>query len=118
MKSKIKPPCLLSRRKRYLWGRAYMIRPALVRRKFGDGKRLIKLWPIIHRPLYYLVYVDSSWSLFNDDENPLIDHLDDIYEQIAEEFGERNGDEYQWPEADFDDGSTWEETTEREEKLT
>lgn len=99
-----------------------MIRPALVKQKFGNGKRLIALWPIMHRPLYYLVYVDDSWSLYNSDENPLIDHLDDIYEEIAAEFGERSDEdmdnwEYHWPEADLNDGSTWAETTERAERL-
>jgi hypothetical protein len=117
-KKPTKPPCLLSRRKRYLWGRAYMVRPALVKQRFGNGKRLIALIPILHRPNYYLVYVDNGWGLSNFDDDPLIDHLDDIYEQIAHEFGQRDEDdaEYCWPEEDFDGGSSWNETTEKIER--
>lgn len=102
-----KPPCLLPRRKRTLWTQPYMVRPAYVKAKFGNGKRLIGLMPIMHRPNYYLVWIDSSWDI---DGDVLRDKLDDIWQAIAEEFGERpygSDRRYRWPEEDSSDGCSW-----------
>jgi hypothetical protein len=102
-----KAPCLLPRRKRTLWSQPYMVRPALVKAKFGDGKRLLGLMPIMHRPCYYLVWIDSSWDI---DGGVLRDHLDEMWAAIAEEFGERPYEDerpYRWPEEDASDGCSW-----------
>ena len=101
-----RPPCLLPRRKRKLWSQPYMVRPALVKARFGNGKRLIGLLPIRHRPNYYLVWIDSKWDIDGDE---IREALDDIWNAIAEEFGERPHDSqtYRWPEEDSSDGCSW-----------
>jgi hypothetical protein len=104
-----KAPCLLPPRKRTLWTQPYTVRPALVKKKFGNGKRLIGLYPIMHRPKYYLLWIDDKWDLENSGDEWL-DQLDDIWCQIAEEFGSRpHADEkrYRWPEEDSSDGCAW-----------
>jgi len=82
-----KAPCLLPRRKRTLWTQPYMVAPALVKAKFGNGKRLIALLPILHRPRYYLVWIDDQWDLENGDD--WLDQLDTIWQAIGDEFGSR-----------------------------
>jgi hypothetical protein len=106
-----RPPCLLPRRKRTLWTQPYMIRPALVKQRFGNGKRLIGLSPVLHRPAYYLVWIDDRWNLSNwDHGEKLIDHLDEIWDAIGDEFGFRDREDessYRWPEEDSRDGCSW-----------
>jgi hypothetical protein len=118
---------------RSLWGRPHQIQPVLVETVFGDGQQIIGLEPINHRPNYYVVRVDSHWTLDNHDwdhPHPLSDHLDDIYLAIEDEFGnarwckvcgeEEEDDEHDdepdgghaferedWPYADFGIGSSW-----------
>lgn len=101
-----RPPCLLPRRKRTLWTQPYMVRPALIKERFGNGRRLLWISPTMHRPNYYLVWVDDRWDL-NDE---LRDHLDDILNAICAEFGRREPDDekpYRWPEEDCSDGYSW-----------
>lgn len=83
-----------------------MVRPALVKARFGDGKRLIGLMAIMHRPFYYLVWIDSTWDL---DGAEIRDALDEIWEAIGDEFGSRPYDapDYQWPEEDSNCGCSW-----------
>lgn len=102
-----KPPCLLPRRKRTLWTQPYMVRPALVKEKFGNGQRLIGLAPIMHRPYYYLVWIDDRWDLQNGDD--WLDKLDEVWDAIGDEFGSRpeNSKNYRWPEEDSRDGCCW-----------
>lgn len=101
----LQPPCLLARRKRTLWTTPCMVRPALVRKKFGQGDLLLAISPIQHRPNYYLVWVDARWF----EEETLADELDDIYEAIGAEFGSHSSDDgpYQWPMEDFTEGCSW-----------
>jgi len=106
-----KAPCLLPRRKCTLWTKPYMVRPALVKRHFGNGLRLLGLSPIMHRPNYYLVWVDNRWDIDGDE---LRDALDSIWEAIGDEFGSRPADDqgtYRWPEEDSGDGCHWWEAT-------
>lgn len=65
------------------WGSMYDIEPALLGKVYGDGKRLLQLFPINERPSYWVVRIDSA--CVSDDE--LHEILDDIYEQIDEQFG-------------------------------
>ena len=108
---RFRAPCLLPLRKRFLWGQPHMVRPALVRERFGNGKRLIVLWPIMHRPCYYLVWVDDRWCLDNWGKPPLLcDELGEVYSGIEDEFGRRDPEDagpYHWPDADLDDGCAW-----------
>lgn len=106
-----RPPCLLPRRKRTLWTQPYMVSPALVKKRFGNGRRLIGLLPIMHRPKYYLLWIDDRWDINNSKD--WLDQLDLIWDQIGEEFGQRrrddNGDPmaYHWPEEDSEGGCAW-----------
>jgi len=106
----------IERRTRVLWwGQPRYITPRLVARTFGDGKQWIGLAPIMYRPNHFIVRIDSAWSLSNWDTSGavlLIDHIDEIYDAIEEEF-------YEWPWAryyglsgdekriGFADGSVW-----------
>lgn len=52
--------------------------------------QLICVEPIMTRPNYYVVRVDSQWELSNwyeGEREQLRDHLDDIYDAIEEQFG-------------------------------
>jgi len=59
--------------------------PRLVTRIFGDGRRLLALYPIMHRPNHFVVRMDSSIDITHAD-----DWLEEIYEEIEEEF-------HEWP---------------------
>jgi hypothetical protein len=81
-----------------------MVPPALVRKKFGKADLLLGLMPIMHRPYYYLVWVDAEW--FDD----MCQYVDDIWYAIEEEFGHRESEDvapYRWPEVDDEGGCCW-----------
>lgn len=102
-----RPPCLLPRRKRILWTFPYMVRPAYVRQKFGDGMRLLGIMPVMHRPCYYLAWVDSRHGINSDEFR---ESLHNVVDAIGDEFGFRSHEDnrpYRWPEADFSDGYSW-----------
>ncbi len=79
-----------------MWGQRYRIKPRLVSEVFGDGRRLLCLYPIMFRPNHFIVRMDSKIDM---QEN--FDWLDKIYESIEEEF-------YEWPWAKAY-GRTWHE---------
>lgn len=80
----------------YLWSNPHRIKPALVNAVFGDGRTLLKLYPIMFRPNHFVVRIDSATNTRHAD-----DWLDDIYEAIEEQF-------YEWPWAKAY-GLTWHE---------
>ncbi len=97
------------------WGQHYQIAPASVEQVFGDGMKLIGLAPLNTRPNYYVIRIDSSWDLDASDE--FLDHLEEIYDAIENEYGARRtcycdpeNDECEkcreWP-AFCDEGSSW-----------
>lgn len=65
------------------WGSTYDFTPALIKKRYGDGKQLVMLFPIMERPRYWVVRVDSKCQ----SRGTFIDILDDIYDQIDEQFG-------------------------------
>jgi hypothetical protein len=71
------------------WGTMHDIEPALLDKVYGDGKRLLQLFPINERPSYWVVRVDSKCHR----DDALYDILDDIYEQIDEQFGSPSEDD-------------------------
>lgn len=98
------PPCLLPRQKITMWTAQYMVRPALVKRTFGKGDLLIALYPMMHRPRYYLVWVDADWF------DGMSQYVDDIWFGIEDEFGSRDSDDtgpYKWPEVDDQGCCCW-----------
>jgi hypothetical protein len=66
------------------WGDTYDFQPVLIDQVFGDGQLLVKLFPIMERPRYWVVRVDSRCRT---DDDAIFDYLDDIYEAIDEQFG-------------------------------
>lgn len=105
-------PCLLPAQRIVMWTYPRMVRPALSAVRHGAGDLLLALSPMNHRPLYYLVWIDSAWWPEGDDLD--LDHLDDIWLALEDEFGRRerkdNGDfrrNYCWPEVDDSDGCCW-----------
>lgn len=100
-----------------MWGRSSTVHPRLVDAIFGRGDRLIRLAPMLTRPNYYVVRVDSAWGL-GDGLRP---HLDGIYAEIRDQFGrcgceecrDDDGDESEWdhrekwPVPCFDGGTEW-----------
>ena len=107
--------------RRYLWvpEDAQVFVPRVCSRVFGDGRALIELAPMLHRPLFYVVRIDSAWDC--DDHNAplgaveLRDEIEEIYQALEYDFGrardedEDTGEETvdPWPAADFDGGSCW-----------
>lgn len=54
----------------------------------GDGRRVIGFQSLNTRPAYWIVCVDSSWSLDNNGKpDTIYDHSDEICTAIEEEFG-------------------------------
>jgi len=107
----------------YLWGQPSMVTPRLCGQVFGDGKKLIALSPILYRPRYFVIRIDSSWSTSNRDQCAIGpgDWLDEVYDALEDEY-------LYWPWADeyklskdvdredensaimdFSDGSEWSE---------
>lgn len=97
-----------------LWGQPHRIKPRLASEVFGDGRRLLCLYPTMYRPNHLVVRMDSRADIKWADE-----WLDEIYESIENEF-------YEWPWArayglrwhedasadndsrlSFSDGSSW-----------
>ena len=65
------------------WGSVYEFTPAFLDKAYGDGKRLLQLFPINERPRYWVVRVDSTCV----NDGAVFEILDDIYEEIDEQFG-------------------------------
>ncbi len=103
----------------YLWGQKHFFTPRLLGEVFGDGKQLIWISGINTRPAFWAVRVDSSWSLDNWGESPVLaDHLEEIYQAIEGEYGtgeKEDGSLYakaQFPEAcGLGSGCQWGEFT-------
>jgi hypothetical protein len=91
-----------------MWGETYDFTPALLSKSYGDGKQLLMLFPIMERPRYWVVRVDSK--CLDDD---LREILDDVYEQIDDQFGRPNeedlgvGDERPYFPMCDGDGCVW-----------
>jgi hypothetical protein len=100
---------LLQPQKKEWWGNEYEFTPALLNKVYGDGKRLLQLFPLNERPRYWVVRVDSACQ--NDES--LWDILDDIYDAIDEQFGcppdeDRGmGDERPYFPMYDSDGTSW-----------
>ena len=99
----------------YLWGQRHFFTPRLLDEVFGDGGKLIWISGINTRPAFWVVRVDSSWSLDNCGKPPVLaDHLESIYQAIEGEYGtgeKEDGSLYakaQFPEAcDLGSGCEW-----------
>lgn len=110
------------------WGSECSCAPRFIEAALGDGDVLLVLQPLATRPDYYMIRVDSSWHLHNcrvcEDQCPdeLFEHLDEIYEAIEDEYGEKDRVRYlneneldpgenphseDWPVLNLDCGSTW-----------
>lgn len=50
-----------------LWGQPHDIKPCLIEKIHGDGLQLVALTPIDTRPNYYVLRIDSSIDLDDDD---------------------------------------------------
>lgn len=75
---------LLAPQKTEHWGSVYEFTPAMLTKTWGDGKQLVMLFPIMERPRYWIVRVDSECD---DNSDEFIEILDEIYDAIDEEFG-------------------------------
>lgn len=90
----------------HLWGTPYEITPRFVAEKLGDGGQWIWLSPIMQRPNYWVIRIDSAWDI-----DDLAEHCDDIYDAIESEYGcteeeiEQETDEF--PYIRIDGGSYW-----------
>ncbi len=89
--------------------------PALASTVFGDGRALLRIAMINHRPRYHVVRIDSTWAVGDDPSAParpdLWDFIDDIYEALEEEFGplrdEESDTDRPWPAFDSEGGTSW-----------
>lgn len=90
----------MGRKRAFLWGQAYWIRPAFIG-SFGDGLKPMWFEPMDTRPDYYVLLADSSWGESNSDPNPFCEHLDEVMDRIEATFG-CHEDEYE-----HDNGRTY-----------
>lgn len=131
----IEPPAIPNRFRRTRtvewWGYKSEVTPAIVDAHLGNGRRLLRVQPLNTRPNYYLIRVDSKWDCGSDE---FYDLLEDIYEAIEDEYGEKerereclaedlreqgieptgdntdlagNEDRLDWPVLSLDSGCTW-----------
>ena len=105
-------PCLLPAQRRTLWTMPTMVRPALSAKRHGAGDLLLGLQPMMHRPCYYLVWIDAQWfPQHGDTTDEFMDALDNkIWPSLEEEFGYRDSEsnaKYRWPEVDDEGGCCW-----------
>jgi len=112
------------------WGTTYTVTPAVVDVKLGNGRQLLAVTPLNTRPNYYLIRVSSAWI-----GDKIHDHLDEIYDAIIDQYGEKerereyliedlrergieptaantdlagNEDRLDWPVLSLDSGCAWE----------
>jgi hypothetical protein len=85
-----------------LWAMQYLIKPRLVDEVFGDGRRLLLLTPIMHRPNRFVIRMDSKQDITHGGE-----WLYEIETAIEEEYPD-------WPWAE-DYGLTRHEDEEAED---
>lgn len=81
----------------HLWtpSDAVTFTPAVLDHVFGDGRALFRVTTINSRPRWWLVRGDSGWSEDRDgpegtteaERDLFIDHVDDVVQAIADEFG-------------------------------
>lgn len=100
-----------------MWGQKRFVTPRLCSTVFGNGLRLIYFTPINTRPNWYIIRVDSRWSLSNWETNPRLkapyDWVDDVCEALEDEFGRPEDEDgkrradAKWPCADLDTGFSW-----------
>lgn len=103
------------RRVVYHWGKPHKITPRFVAAKLGDGQRFVRIIPLNTRPNYYVIRVDSGWLGSGGPNDPMRDHLREIYDAIEDEHGRRHdedmGDDYndraKWPAIDLTYGASW-----------
>jgi hypothetical protein len=73
------------------WGQERVCTPRLVDEVFGDGKVLLRLYPLNTRPNHYFVRVDTTWDeeMIGEELNPMYMHevMDSVCEAIEEQFG-------------------------------
>ena len=105
--------------KTHFWGQECLCEPVFIDAVLGDGMTLISFTPLNTRPNYYLIRIDSHWlNPPEDSDEDIYDHLDDIYDAIADQVGPANfeGDDGKeehddWPALDDENGSCWCEQT-------
>jgi len=66
----------------YFWGGDYVVTPALVSEIHGDGLQIVWLSSLFTRPNYYLLRIDSSIDLNDDESLPEADKMS--YETVQE----------------------------------
>lgn len=104
------------------WGSNYVITPRLIAERFGDGKMLVCITPIMTRPDYFVARVDSSTKSVLDrcidcrarspfGRETLLDAIADAQE---EEYGyydnedeDGNREDRGFPWVDWSDGCSW-----------
>lgn len=96
------------------WGQDCDCEPVFIDQTLGDGMQLVAITPLNTRPNYYLIRIDSDWSVYNRDTNALCEHLDEIYDAIEDQVGRRwneddDGEQYatDWPAMDDENGVSW-----------
>lgn len=100
-----------------LWGQKYTFTPYLVDRKWGDGKQFIAVSPMMIRPYFYVVRVDSKASLegdrWPDQLETIRDSIDEEYGPCCDEYSDRGecccDHHASWPATFEWGGSTWRE---------
>lgn len=64
------------------WGQRRKCKPRFVRALLGDGGRLVHIMPLMTRPHWYGIRVDSTWI-----DDVLGEHIEEILEAIEAEYG-------------------------------
>src|SRR5882672_1344925 len=80
---------LCKRHKTTLWGQPHFVTPRLADWIHGDGLKVIYLTPIMTRPNYYVVRIDSKINLDNFGKPPVFvdEVLPELHESIEDQYG-------------------------------
>lgn len=100
------------------WGSRERVEPKFVRRILGNGKKLLAFTPMMTRPQYYYIRVDSHWlDMYGEEGGEIADHIDEITGAIEEEYGyyfDGHSSEYEHSDGEYPgwpvlwgEGSSW-----------
>ncbi len=83
-----------------------------IKKIFGDGKKTIELTPLNTRPDCYVVRIDSSVDIDdNDSVCSCLESEDGVFGHIEYQYGIGGGDGEPFPALDISCGYCWEELT-------
>lgn len=90
------------------WGRDHTITPCLISHVFGDGQMLLRLWPMMLRPFYFVVQLDSETDIKSIYFHDFLDEIKEAIENQCPEICFPDATEDDSGDSILSDGVVWE----------